>query len=119
MNVSSRYDIRGTTASEVTASVEAGIRTGALAPGAPLPPVRALASALGVSAATVAAAYRALRTRGLAAGAGRRGTRITARPPLAAERPSPPAPAGLRDVAEGNPDPRLLPPVRPALLRAV
>ena len=88
------------------------MRTGALPPGATLPPVRALASRLGLSAATVASAYRRLRSRGMAAGAGRRGTRITARPPLAGERPSPPA-TGLRDVAEGNPDPRLLPPLRP------
>ncbi len=92
--------------------MEEAVRTGALPPGAPLPPVRALAAQLGLSAATVASAYRSLRLRGLAAGAGRRGTRVTARPPLAAERPSPPA-SGLRDVAEGNPDPRLLPPLRP------
>ena len=111
MNVPSRYVIRGATASEVAASVEAAVRTGAFPPGAPLPPVRALAAQLGLSAATVASAYRNLRLRGLASGAGRRGTRVTGRPPLAAERPSPPS--GLRDVAEGNPDPRLLPPLRP------
>ena len=96
----------------MAASVEEAVRTGALPPGAALPPVRALAAQLGLSAATVASAYRSLRLRGLASGAGRRGTRVTARPPLAAERPSPP-PSGLRDVAEGNPDPRLLPPLRP------
>jgi DNA-binding transcriptional MocR family regulator len=112
VNVPSRYSIAGGSASEVAASVEEAVRTGALAPGAPLPPVRALAAQLGLSAATVASAYRSLRLRGLASGAGRRGTRITARPPLAPERPSPPA-SGLRDVAEGNPDPRLLPPLRP------
>lgn len=94
----------------MAASVEAAVRTGALSPGAALPPVRALAAQLGLSAATVASAYRSLRLRGLASGAGRRGTRVTGRPPLAAERP--PAPSGLRDVAEGNPDPRLLPPLR-------
>ena len=82
---------------------------GALASGAALPPVRALAAQLGLSAATVASAYRSLRLRGLASGAGRRGTRVTARPPLVAERSSPPPPPGLRDVAEGNPDSRLLP----------
>jgi DNA-binding transcriptional MocR family regulator len=98
-------------ATEVAASVEDAVRTGALLPGAALPPVRVLAAQLGLSAATVASAYRRLRLRGLASGAGRRGTRITARPPLAAERPAPPA-SGLRDVAEGNPDPRLLPPLR-------
>jgi DNA-binding transcriptional MocR family regulator len=100
----------------VAASVEEAVRTGGLLPGAVLPPVRALAARLGLSAATVASAYRSLRLRGLASGAGRRGTRVTARPPLAAERPSPPA-SGLRDVAEGNPDPRLLPPLRPRRAR--
>jgi len=111
VNVSSRYAITGATASEVAASVEEGVRKGQLPTGSPLPPVRALAEHLGLSAATVAAAYRSLRARGLAAGAGRRGTRITARPPITAERTAPP-PSGLRDVAEGNPDPRLLPSLR-------
>lgn len=96
--------------------MEAGVHAGALAPGDPLPPVRALAARLGVSAATVASAYRVLRARGLAAGAGRRGTRVTARPPLMVGR-SDAAPAGLRDVASGNPDPRLLPPLKPHLAR--
>ncbi len=91
------------------------MRSGALAPGANLPPVRALARALGLSAATVAAAYRTLRARGIAAGAGRRGTRVIARPPV----PDDPAPLppGRRDLASGNPDPRLLPPLRSHLAR--
>ena len=112
MNVVLRYAIRGATATEVAASVEEAVRTGALPTGARLPPVRALAAQLGLSAATVASAYRGLRLRGLASGAGRRGTRITARPPLLAARLAPPD-SGLRDVAEGNPDPRLLPPRGP------
>lgn len=111
MNVPLRYAISGATASEVAASVEQAVRSGRLAPGDALPPVRALAASLGLSAATVASAYRSLRLRGVATGAGRRGTRVTARPPLVEERPSIPAAAGLRDVAEGNPDPRLLPPL--------
>ena len=96
--------------------METAVRTGALGPGAALPPVRVLAARLGLSAATVASAYRILRARGLAVGAGRRGTRITARPPLQADRGDA-APPGLRDVASGNPDPRLLPPLRPHLAR--
>jgi DNA-binding transcriptional MocR family regulator len=99
----------------VAANVEEGVRRGALQPGAALPPVRALAADLGLSAATVAAAYRLLRTRGIAAGAGRRGTRVIARPAVAPAS-APPA-AGLRDVAGGNPDPALLPPLRPHLGR--
>jgi DNA-binding transcriptional MocR family regulator len=104
------YPIAGAGASAVAGSVEAAIRAGRLAPGAALPTVRALAARLRLSPATVAAAYRALRERGLIAGAGRRGTRVTQRPPLATPAPGP-APAHLADLADGNPDPRLLPPL--------
>lgn len=85
-------------------------------PGAPLPTVRALAASAGVSPATAAAAYRALRLRGLVTAQGRRGTRVTHRPPLAAPAP-PPVAAGLRDLADGNPDPAFLPRLRRVLGR--
>jgi len=109
--------ITGSSASALALSVEEAVRQGRLPPGAPLPTVRELARARGLSPATVAAAYRALRDRGLVSAQGRRGTRVTHRPPLSAPAPAPLAP-GLRDVASGNPDPRLLPPLRP-LLRAL
>ena len=70
MNILVRYRPEGRTAKEISASVEAGIRAGQLAPGDQLPPVRELAGQLGVSPATVAAAYSDLRRRGLTAGAG-------------------------------------------------
>jgi DNA-binding transcriptional MocR family regulator len=108
--------IEGRTASELAASVEEAVREGRLAPGAPLPTVRALARSAQVSPATVAAAYRALRARGLVSAQGRRGTRVTHRPPLAAPAP-PPVPEGLRDLADGNPDGALLPPLRAVLAR--
>lgn len=114
MNVSIQYGISGRTASAVAASVEAAVLGGRLAPGTLLPPVRTLAASLHLSAATVAAAYRTLGIRGLVAGDGRRGTRVALRPPLVARRP-PPVPAGTRDLAEGNPDPRWLADLRPAL----
>ena len=107
--------MRGETAREISASVEAGVRTGQLTPGDRLPPVRDLARRLGVSPTTVAAAYADLRRRGITAGAGRAGTRIRAAPPVSV-RGYLPAPAGARDLISGGPDPDLLPdlPARPA-----
>ena len=107
--------MRGETAREISASVEAGVRTGQLTPGDRLPPVRDLATQLGVSPTTVAAAYADLRRRGITAGAGRAGTRIRAAPPVSV-RGYLPAPAGARDLISGGPDPDLLPdlPARPA-----
>ena len=107
--------MRGETAREISASVEAGVRTGQLTPGDRLLPVRDLASQLGVSPTTVAAAYADLRRRGITAGAGRAGTRIRAAPPVSV-RGYLPAPAGARDLISGGPDPDLLPdlPARPA-----
>jgi DNA-binding transcriptional MocR family regulator len=61
----------------------------------------------------VAAAYNDLRRKGILRGAGRAGTRVTARPPLPVT--SEPLPAGVRDLATGNPDVRLLPPIATAL----
>jgi DNA-binding transcriptional MocR family regulator len=110
------YPIAGRRARAIADSVEAALRAGRLAPGAGLPTVRALAGTLGVSPATVAAAYRTLRERGLIAGAGRRGTRVTQRPPLSTPAPAR-APAHLVDLSDGNPDPRLLPSLSPALAR--
>jgi DNA-binding transcriptional MocR family regulator len=107
----------GDRASAIAESVEGALTAGRLAPGARLPPVRALAGALGVSPATVAAAYRQLAQRGLAVGEGRRGTRLALRPALAVPAPVPVVPEGTVDLAEGNPDPDRLPPLRPALAR--
>ena len=82
MNILIRYRPEGRTAKEISASVEAGVRSGQLVPGDPLPAVRELAAQLGVSPTTVAAAYGELRRRGLTAGAGRAGTRIRNAPPV-------------------------------------
>lgn len=87
------------------------MRTGELVPGAALPAVRGLAAELGLSPATVAKAYQSLRQRGVVETAGRNGTRVRHRPPVAGPRATrlPPVPDGLVDLAGGEPDPRLLP----------
>jgi DNA-binding transcriptional MocR family regulator len=108
------YVIRGRRANQIADSVEEAIRAGALGPGAELPTVRKLAAELGVSPSTVAGAYRQLRWRGLAAGSGRRGTRVRARPPLSSHLPLT-APEGVVDLSTGGPDPDLLPDLLPHL----
>jgi DNA-binding transcriptional MocR family regulator len=116
VNMVAQYGIRGAGASGIVTSVETAIREGRLAPGAALPTVRELAGTLRVSPTTVAAAYRTLRVRGLVHARGRRGTRVSQRPPLPVRSPVA-VPAHLRDLATGNPDPALLPALRPVLAR--
>ncbi|MFF4892380.1 aminotransferase class I/II-fold pyridoxal phosphate-dependent enzyme [Micromonospora chersina] len=115
--MAARYQISGASSAAISASVETGIRAGDLAPGDALPAVRALAVELGVSPATVAKAYQELRQRGLVVTAGRHGTRVRPRPPVASRRSAlmPPPLPGARDVSAGNPDSRLLPPLGPHL----
>jgi len=75
-----------------------------------LPPIRELATQLGVNANTVAAAYRLLRERGAVETAGRRGTRVRDRPATTPRSLRGVAvPPGVRDLSTGNPDPNLLP----------
>lgn len=114
LNVTTRYHIAGRRATDIAASVERGIRDGAITPGSQLPPVRRLAGRLGVSAATVASAYRELRLRGLIVAAGRQGTTVVPRGPVA-PRGRPQFGPGIRDLAGGNPDPELLPALAPHL----
>ena len=102
--------IRGRTASEIASSIEASIRGGHLAPGNALPPIRSLAQELQVGHVTAANAYRRLAERGLLVTRRRAGTRVADQPPLAV-RPRWVLPPGVRDLAFGNPDPKLLPPM--------
>jgi DNA-binding transcriptional MocR family regulator len=105
-----QYIIEGAGAEAIATNIEEAVSTGALAPGAELPPIRELAAQLGVNANTVAAAYRLLRERGAIETAGRRGTRVRDRP---ATTPRSlrglVVPQGVRDLSTGNPDPDLLP----------
>ncbi len=99
--------------------MELGVGSGDLPPGQLLPPMRELASDLGVNPNTVAAAYRTLRERGVIETDGRRGSRVRSRPastPRESIRVD--APYGVRDVSTGNPDPALLPALGNALAAA-
>ncbi|ROQ27325.1 GntR family transcriptional regulator [Streptomyces sp. PanSC19] len=110
MFVLGEYRIEGRRASDIAASVERGVGAGALQPGQPLPPMRELATTLGVNPNTVAAAYRTLRERGVIETDGRRGSRVRPRPATTARGSiRVEAPAGARDVSNGSPDPALLP----------
>jgi DNA-binding transcriptional MocR family regulator len=117
--VSVHYQIAGGTAADISASVESGVRSGALPGGTTLPPVRDLAATLRVSPGTVAKAYQALRQRGVVETAGRNGTRIRPRPPVAMMRASHvlTAPPDALDLSLGFPDERLLPVLGPCLRR--
>ncbi len=93
--------------------------SGTLRPGAALPPLRELAADLAVNPNTVAAAYRLLRDRGVIETAGRRGSRVRARPATAPrDQIRIAVPPGARDISAGNPDPALLPPLAEALAAA-
>jgi DNA-binding transcriptional MocR family regulator len=106
--------LTGTTAVKIAASAEAAVTAGKIAGGDRLPPVRDLAEHLGVSPATVAAAYRLLQERGIAYAERRRGTIIRPASPA-----SPPVsvtlPPNVRDLASGNPAADLLPNLAPFL----
>lgn len=106
-------DITGTTAAEIADSVRGLRDRGALPPGTVLPPVRELAATLGVNRNTAVAAYRQLAQAGLVVSRGRAGTVIAGHHSVAQEGYA--ADTVLRDVATGNPDPRLIPDPTPAL----
>ena len=91
---------------------------GRLEPGVVLSPIRTLAAELGVNPNTVAAAYRVLRERGIVETAGRRGTRVRARPASVPRDRTPlQIPAGVRDLSDGRPAAELLPELAEALRR--
>src|SRR5207244_3695135 len=100
--------ISGRTAVNIAASIEAAVAAGRAAGGDLLPSVRRLAAHLGVSGATVAAAYRLLQERGVVTGERRRGTRVRPAAPVAVVAEEP-LPKNVRDLATGNPDPAFLP----------
>ncbi len=103
-------------AAELVREIESAVAQGQLAPGQSLPSVRQLAARLQLSPATVSSALSELRRRGVVLSEQRRGTRIGPAPALGSIARVP-VPVGARDLASGNPDPRLLPDLSRALGR--
>ncbi|WP_340538987.1 aminotransferase-like domain-containing protein [Nocardioides sp. GXZ039] len=106
----------------IAGAVSRAVRSGDLAPGARLPTVRDVAADLGVSPATVSAAWQALRRTGLVVSRGRAGTFVRDTPTAWLS----PRVRGLVgagperlpfDLSRGIPDPALLPSLGPALAR--
>jgi DNA-binding transcriptional MocR family regulator len=115
-SVREQYHPRGSTTRALADHVEAAINDGTIEPGFRLPAIRDVAAAEKTSPATVAAAYKQLRERGLVVTRGRRGTLVAERmrPPVAMFTP---APAGAHDLRNGNPAPELVPDLAPFLPR--
>lgn len=102
-------------------AVSRAIGDGALKPGAKLPPVRQLATDLGLSPTTVNAAWQLLARSGAIQAEGRRGTIIVeprAHGPRRYRSALRQHAAFALDLSTGVPDPALLPDLGPALRRA-
>ena len=115
-------DLDDITPRGIAGALSRAIRTGELAPGDRLPTVRDVAAELGVSPATVSAAWQALRRTGLVVARGRAGTFVqdTPRSWLSPRQRDlvGAGPGGLAlDLSRGTPDPALLPDLGPALHR--
>jgi DNA-binding transcriptional MocR family regulator len=110
--------IEESSAKGLAQAVSQAVRDGALQPGAKLPPIRAVATRLGLSPTTVSAGWALLARSGAIRTDGRRGTTVGG--------PHEPAPGRYRralerqldfalDLSTGTPDPALLPNLGPAL----
>ncbi|MEZ0577614.1 PLP-dependent aminotransferase family protein [Nocardioides sp. MH1] len=122
MQLTVLVDLEDVSPRGIAGALSRAIRAGELAPGDRLPTVRDVAAELGVSPATVSAAWQALRRTGLVVARGRAGTFVCDTP---ATWLSPrqrdlvgAGPGGLPlDLSRGTPDPALLPDLGPALHR--
>ncbi|WP_026338266.1 aminotransferase class I/II-fold pyridoxal phosphate-dependent enzyme [Nocardiopsis sp. CNS-639] len=101
--------ITGDTAAAIADSVRALIAQGELRPGEVLPSVRGLAARRGVNRNTVAAAYAGLAAAGVVETRRRGGTVVRDVVSVPGEGAS--APVNTVNLADGNPDPALLPPL--------
>ena len=106
------------TARGLAQAVSRGVREGALSPGAKLPPIRTLATQLGLSPTTVSAGWALLARSGTIHTDGRRGTRVTGPPESGPGRYRRALERQLDfalDLSTGTPDPALLPNLATAL----
>jgi DNA-binding transcriptional MocR family regulator len=113
-SVQAQYQPKGSTSRALADHVEAAIDEGTIEAGFRLPAIRDVAAAEKTSPATVAAAYKQLRERGLVVTRGRRGTIVAERGRPAVAMFTPP-PAGAHDLRNGNPAPELIPGLGPFL----
>lgn len=115
--------VREKSAAGIAATVARLVRSGELTPETRLPTVRALAQRLGVSPATVSAAWASLRKQRIISGDGRQGTWILAGPsvprPARYENIAHLWPSGTLNLTRAIPDPALLPNLRDALTQAL
>jgi DNA-binding transcriptional regulator YhcF (GntR family) len=102
MTVRAQYQPEGSTSLDLANHVETAIGDGTIEAGFRLPPIRDVAAATGTSPATVAAAYKRLRERGLVVTRGRQGT-IVARAPRFHIAMSTTVPEGKVNLRNGNP----------------
>lgn len=110
-----QYRFTGRSATLLSDEFEVALNAGHLRPGERLPSVRVLAAQLGVSPSTVSAAFAELRRRGLVVTRNRGASWVNERPPAGGLAAPIVVPAGVVDLANGNPDPELLPPLAPVL----
>lgn len=104
------------TAAGIATEVQAAVADATLPPGTRLPTVRAFAEALGVSPTTVHDAWNRLLSAGVIRTEGRRGTFVA---PTDGKRTVQTGVGPVvQDVAQGDPDLALLPPLGPALAHA-
>ena len=115
--------LKGLATREIVTEMAALIRSGAIPMGVQLPPVRELAQELGVSPATVSAAWSELKRSKVIAGRGRNGIWVCGNKP--SPRPVRFESVGnfgkliVTDLTYASPDPALLPDMRQALLEGL
>ncbi len=111
-------EITNRDAQGIARTLGALVSSGAVSPGDKLPPIRSVATQLGVSTSTVAEAWSVMRDHGIIETDRRRGTTVRTLPKSGRSRywrvPMDPGTLDL-DLSTGTPDPLLLPRIEPIL----